>query len=192
MTPMWFPATQTPTPATLPDYPIPSPTSKPAVGPDGGPPDSSAISRIVIPAMGLDTVVKFVPYDGFTWAIAGLKQEVAWMGDTSWPGLGKNTGLAGHVTLVDGSNGPFRYLADLRAGDIISVSTQENMYTYKVREQVVVEDSNFSVLEPTDKPQLTLITCTNWDKDLKLYLNRLVVYADLAKVEPIKIASQSN
>jgi LPXTG-site transpeptidase (sortase) family protein len=180
----------TATPEKLPDFPIPSPTVQ--VTPGEEKPDISPVEHILIPAIGLDTIVKFVPYDGFTWAIAGLKQEVAWMGDTSWPGLGKNTGLAGHVTLVDGSNGPFRYLADLRAGDIISVSTQENIYTYKVREQAVVEDSNFNVLQPTDKPQLTLITCTNWNKDLKLYLNRLIVYADLAKVEPIKSNSQSN
>jgi len=37
----------------------------------------------------MDTVVKYVPYDGLTWLIAGLQQEIAWMGDTSWPGLGK-------------------------------------------------------------------------------------------------------
>lgn len=180
----------TPTPDRLPDFMIPTPSVHPS---EEDHVDSSPVEQIQIPALGLDTVVKYVPFDGFTWQIAGLKQEIAWMGDTSWPGLGKNTGLAGHVTLVDGSNGPFRFLADLRAGDTVVLYTQENVYTYTVRDQKVVEDADFSVIKnATDKPQLTLITCTNWDKDLKLYLNRLVVSADLAKVEPIKTANLGN
>lgn len=180
----------TPTPESLPDYAVPSPTLSADQPEDET--DTSDVEHILIPAIGLDTVVKYVPFDGYTWQIAGLKQEIAWMGDTSWPGLGKNTGLAGHVTLVDGSDGPFRYLSDLRAGDVVSVYTQENIYTYKVREQLVVEDADFYVLQPTDKAQLTLITCTNWDQDLKLYLNRLIVYADLDTIEPIKAANLGN
>ena len=180
----------TPTPEKLPDYPIPTPAVQTTPGEEKQ--DTSPVEHIQIPAIGLDTVVKYVPYDGFTWSIGGLKQEIAWLGETSWPGLGKNTGLAGHVTLVDGSDGPFRYLSDLRAGDSVTVYTQENIYTYTVREQSVVQDSDLSVLEPTDKSQLTLITCTNWNKDLKLYLDRLIVVADLAKVEPVKTASLGN
>ena len=180
----------TSTPESLPDFPIPEPTLGPEHDKDTT--DKSPIEEIQIPALGLDTVVKYVPFDGFTWKIAGLKQEVAWMGDTSWPGLGKNTGLAGHVTLVDGSNGPFRYLADLKPGDTIVISTDENMYTYTVREQVVVEDDDFNILDPTEKPQLTLITCTNWNTDMKLYMNRLAVFADLQTVEPIKTDKLSN
>lgn len=114
------------------------------------------------------------------------------MGDTSWPGLGSNTGLAGHVTLNDGSNGPFRYLADLRPGDIVTLYTEKNIYTYSVHEQFISEDSDFSILKPTEKSQITLITCTNWDDDLKLYLNRLIVVADLDKVEPIKTVKLGN
>ncbi len=181
----------TATPDRLPDFIIPTPSLHPSQDSDNI--DSSPVEQIQIPALGLDTVVKYVPYDGFTWQIAGLKQEVAWMGDTSWPGLGKNTGLAGHVTLVDGSNGPFRYLADLHPGDIVVLYTQENVYTYTVQDQKVVEETDFSTLNnQTDKPQITLITCTNWDKDLKLYLNRLIVTANLDKVEPIKTANLGN
>lgn len=181
----------TATPDRLPDFIIPTPSLHPSQ--DGDSIDSSPVEQILIPALGLDTVVKYVPYDGFTWQIAGLKQEVAWMGDTSWPGLGKNTGLAGHVTLVDGSNGPFRYLADLHPGDTVVLYTQENVYTYTVQDQKVVEETDFSIINnQTDKSQITLITCTNWDKDLKLYLNRLIVTANLEKVEPIKTAKLGN
>jgi LPXTG-site transpeptidase (sortase) family protein len=174
----------TPTPVDLPDYDIPIPTWMPDTGPDGGSPDSSAITRLVISKMGLDTVVKYVPFSGGTWLISGLKQEIAWMGDTSWPGLGGNTGLAGHVDLVTGAKGPFWNLKDLKRGDEITVYTEKNIYTYQVREQTVVEDYDLSVIQPTDKPQLTLITCTIWDPDLRMYLKRLVVYADLVNVHP--------
>jgi LPXTG-site transpeptidase (sortase) family protein len=179
----------TPTPDTLPDYQVPTPDTDSENSESA---DTSPIQQLMVPALGLDAVVKYVPYDGYTWQIAGLKQEIAWLGETSWPGLGKNTGLAGHVTLVDGTDGPFRYLADLRTGDVVTVYTEENIYSYTVREQAVVSDSELSVLEPTDESQLTLITCTNWNKDLKLYLDRLVVFADLDKVEPIQQANLGN
>lgn len=173
------------TPANLPDYVIPSPTLDATTEEDA---DTSPIEQIFIPSLGVDTIVKYVPFDGSSWAIAGLKQEVAWMGDTSWPGLGKNTALAGHVTLADGSDGPFRDLGDLLPGELVVLETQENIYTYKVREQVVVQDSDLSVIKETENPQLTLITCSNWDNNIRIYLSRLVIYADLEKVEPIVTA----
>lgn len=173
----------TPTPSVLPDYPIPTPTAMPSIGPDGGPPDPSAVTRIVIPAINVDTVVKYVPFSGSTWLIGGLKQEVAWMGDTSWPGLGGNTGLAGHVDLVDGSPGPFWNLKQLKPGDQVIVYTQQKVYTYRVREQRVVPDTDLSVIAPTEKPQITLITCTDWNTELRTYLQRLIVFAELVQVQ---------
>ena len=180
----------TATPLYLPEFDIPTPTSLPLTGPGGGSPDSSAATRLVIPKMGLDTIIKYVPYSGSTWLISGLKQEIAWMGDTSWPGLGGNTGLAGHVDLVTGAKGPFWNLKDLKKGDEITLYTQKNIYTYQVRTQTVVADDDLSVIQPTDKPQITLITCTIWDPELRMYLKRLVVYADLLNVRPL--TSQSN
>lgn len=181
-TPIPLPATQTPTPSSLPDYSIPSPTSLPATGPGGGPPDSSAITRIAIPAIDLDTVVKYVPFDGKTWLIGGLKQEVAWMGDTSWPGLGGNTGLAGHVDLADGSEGPFWNLHQLKSGDQVMLYTGSKVYTYRVRQQVEVDESDLSVIAPSTRPQITLITCTGWDAEVRAYLRRLIIYADFVSV----------
>ena len=175
----------TPTPNSLPDYPIPEPPEHLKQGADGNEPDSSAMTRINIPAMGLDTVVKYVPFDLSSWLIGGLKQEVAWMGDTSWPGLGSNTGLAGHVDLANGDSGPFWNLGDLKAGDQVTVFTEHSQYTYQVRESRIVPDLDLSVIEPTEKPQLTLITCAGWDAELKLYLLRLVVFADLVEVKPL-------
>ena len=124
--------------------------------------------------------------------ISGLKEEVAWMGETSWPGLGGNTALAGHVTLRDGGNGPFRYLADLQAGDIITLYTEENQYTYQVRTMEVVEDNDLSVIAETENTQLTLITCTDWNEEINMYLKRFVVYSDLISTTPRYSQGNSN
>lgn len=170
---------------TLPDYPIPEPEIDAAQGsPESN--DLTPIKRIIIPALGVDTVVKYVPFDGLTWLVSGLRQEVAWMGDTSWPGLEGNTALAGHVSLWDGSDGPFRHIHKLAPMDEIVVHTDENIYTYRVRESLVVAEADLSILEPVAGKQLTLITCTGWNPEVSLYLERLAVIAELAEVTPFE------
>jgi LPXTG-site transpeptidase (sortase) family protein len=170
---------------TLPDFPIPSPVITVTPQPGEPEPDTSAITRIVIPALTLDTQVKYVPFDGVTWMITGLRQEIAWMGDTSWPGLGGNTGLAGHVTVAGMGDGPFRHLDELPNGELVLLYTEQNIYTYQVRDSLVTDDGNMSVITPTDDAQITLITCVDWDEENHLYLNRLVVVADLVRTEPL-------
>jgi LPXTG-site transpeptidase (sortase) family protein len=174
---------------TLPDYPVPSPviTFTPQPGETG--PDTSDVTRIVIPVLNLDTVVKYVPYDGFTWMISGLREEVAWMGNTSWPGLGSNTGLAGHVTVAGLGDGPFRHLDELPKGELVLVYTEQNVYTYQVRESIVTDSGDMSVVLPSDNSQISLITCVDWDQDAHTYVNRLVVYADLIRTEPFTLGS---
>ncbi len=178
-------------PEVLPDFPIPEPTD---VAPDsnGNSPDTSPVTRIVVPILGIDTVVKYVPYDGFTWLIGGLQHEVAWMGDTSWPGLGGNTGLAGHVSLRNGRDGPFRYLDSLQPNDEIMLYTEENLYIYKVNARSVVSDSDMSVIQPTENPRLTLITCINFDRENGVYRDRLIVQADLLSVTSLAKTIRGN
>jgi LPXTG-site transpeptidase (sortase) family protein len=187
----WRPASAYSTPdtvipiVTLPDYPIPTPDITVTPSPGQTEPDTSPVVRIVIPAMFLDTVVKYVPYDGSTWLINGLRQEIAWMGDTSWPGLGSNTGLAGHITVAGMGDGPFRHLDELPAGELVLLYTERNIYTYQVRASQVTDAGDMSVTLPTDNPQISLITCIDWDDETDTYLNRLVVIADLVRSEPI-------
>lgn len=187
----WLPASAFSTPdavipiVTLPDYPIPTPkiTITPQPGEVG--PDTSAVVRIVIPALFLDTEVKYVPYDGYSWMISGLRQEIAWMGNTSWPGLGGNTGLAGHVTVAGMGDGPFRHLDELPNGELVLLYTEKSIYTYQVRESRVTDGGDMSVTLATVNPQISMITCIDWDEESHTYLNRLVVIADLVRSEPI-------
>ncbi len=176
----------------LPNFPVPTPSFAPTVQNTEQPVDDSSPVRLLIPDLAVDTVIKYVPYDGSTWLISGLKQEVAWLGNTSWPGLGGNTGLAGHVTLNTGENGPFRFLDQLNTGSVITLFTEKNIYNYKVRESKVVDSSQVSVLDQTTKPSLTLITCTNWDKTLGYYVNRYIIFADLDTTVPIASSVSGN
>ena len=180
----WAPAEEGEAARNLPDFPVPEPdrAADPLPGQDWL--DDTPPERMLIPIIGVDSPVKYVPYKQITWLVAGLTHEIAWMGDTSWPGLGGNTAMAGHVTMRDGSEGPFRRLQVLNPGDEIFLQTGKYNYTYQVRELVIVPDYEFSVLESTESPQLTLVTCTGWDEELEIYLERLVLYADLVESSP--------
>jgi LPXTG-site transpeptidase (sortase) family protein len=182
----WGP-TYTPEPETLPDFPIPTPTIQNTASPNEPPPDISPVTELSIPVLGVNAVVKYVPFDGITWLIAGLQEEIAWMGNTSWPGLGGNTALAGHVTLRNGADGPFRYLDELKAGDLVFIYTDENMYTYRVQNILDVDQTDMDVVKPTDNSILTLITCSDWDSASQFYLKRLIVVGDLVNVKPMKV-----
>lgn len=181
----WLPIPTFETVETLPDYPIPMPTILASEGSGEPAADTSSARRIVIPSLGVDTAVKYVPFNGLTWLIAGLRHEVAWLGETSWPGLGGNTVLAGHITVRGSGYGPFHNLYALSPGSKVLVFTDQAIYTYQVREQRIVEETDMSVTAQTEESQLTLITCTDWNETVAAYLMRQVVFADLASVEPL-------
>jgi sortase (surface protein transpeptidase) len=58
-----------------------------------------------------------------------------------------------------------------------------------VREATIVAESDLWVTEPTENPQLTLITCTDWNRDFQLYLKRLIIFADLVRSDPISASA---
>jgi sortase A len=71
----------------------------------------------------------------------------------------------------------FRHLDRLEAGDEIFLTLGTNCYHYRVRQQFVTHSRDWSVIESTEQPELTLTTC--------LYTTttkRLIVKADLVKV----------
>lgn len=171
---------------------FPTPTAPPALpsaGREPSRPDESGIGRLIIPKMSLDAAVRYVPFSGDTWPIEALRWEVAWMGDTSSPGLGGNTALAAHVDFSDGSAGPFWNLSRLQPGDRIQVFTEQNRYTYAVRERITVDETDLSVIAPTNGAQITLITCAGWDPGRRAYVQRLVVFADLVEIDPLARAN---
>jgi len=144
---------------------------------------SQEFERIVIPSLKVNAPIISKPYSELTWDISNLGQDVAVLDDIPHQTSENNIVFAGHVTVRNGSHGPFRYLWQLIPGEEIILYDDNLIYTYVVREQLLVYPEQSSVLNDTSQPQLTLITCTTWDEETLSYLRRLVVFADLEKVE---------
>jgi LPXTG-site transpeptidase (sortase) family protein len=142
-----------------------------------------SFDRIVIPTLKINTSVVSQPYSELSWDLTSLGQDVAHLGNIPNQESVNNVVMAGHVTVYDGSNGPFRYLWKLLPGDQILLKEGNSTYTYTVREQVLVYPDDASVVEDSQTPQLTLITCTTWNEETLTYLRRRIIVADLESVE---------
>ncbi len=95
------------------------------------------------------------------------------------PGEAGNTVLAGHLDTYAGS-GVFANLKALRSGDDIYIygSNKGNLHYSVTSSETFAADE--SPLSDSDKPRLTLITCSgSWDSVNHRYSRRLVVSADL-------------
>lgn len=86
---------------------------------------------------------------------ADLKTGPGWYPQSALPGQG-NTAIAGHRTMYGAW---FHDLHKLQEGDTIFLDYQGNLYTYKVERVFVVANNDWSVIDPTEKPSLTLTTC---------------------------------
>lgn len=140
-------------------------------------------TRLVIPSLKVDTQIVFIPFDETTWNLEGLGDKIALLEGSPGNQLLNNTVLAGHVTLFNGSNGPFRYLTRLEPGSKIIVYSGSQPLIYQVRDLSLVYPEAIEVMNDTERKELTLLTCTTWDEATKSYLRRLVVRADLVEIE---------
>ena len=82
-----------------------------------------------------------------------LNRGVGWIEGTAMPGEDGNVGLAGH------RDGYFRGLKNLKLGDTIEVQSAGRTMRYRVSSLEIVEPTDVSVLDPTDVPSITLVTC---------------------------------
>lgn len=138
-------------------------------------------TRLVIPKLGVDAPVVLIALHNGTWQVDQLTQEVGHLQGTASPGDASNIALAGHVTLARGGDGPFRYLSQLRQGDEVLVFAGEQPYRYVVQEVRVVSPEDVQVTFPTAEPTLTLITCANWNRERRVYDDRIIAVAKLAQ-----------
>lgn len=85
-------------------------------------------------------------------------------GATAKPGQVGNFGIAGHSSndVLDGGNYKFIFvnLPKMRENDIFYLNYQGTRYTYTVTKMREVQPTDVAAMtQPTDKPQVTLITC---------------------------------
>jgi sortase A len=107
----------------------------------------SLIGSLDIPRLRLSAMIAQGDDD------ATLKVAIGHLPETPLPWHEGNTALAGHRDTF------FRPLQHIRGGDDVRVSTIHGDFRYQVRETMVVGPNDAWVLDPTDRPTLTLITC---------------------------------
>ena len=110
-----------------------------------------SLTRIKIPALGLDTVV----VEGIT--PSALRAGAGHYPQTPLPCEGGNVSIAGHRTTY---GRPFGNVDQLKPGDTIELTTPIGGCVYQVsRAPFVVAPSELSVIDPTPERSLTLTTC---------------------------------
>jgi sortase A len=73
--------------------------------------------------------------------------------DTPFPGQAGNIGIAGHRDTV------FRPLRDIKVGEPLNLTTADHTYRYRISKTLIVGPDDVYVLDPTEQPTLTLVTC---------------------------------
>jgi sortase A len=113
-----------------------------------------------------------------------LERGVLHFANTSLPGTKGNMVLVGHSSNSVWEPGDYKFvfalLDRLDAGDKIYVTFEGQRFTFIVNGEKVVSPSDVSVLSQTQKPTITLITCT----PVGTAISRLVITAEQTSPDP--------
>ncbi|UTX51076.1 class D sortase [Candidatus Saccharibacteria bacterium TM7i] len=145
-------------------------------------------SRLIIPKINVDVPVLYDVGADHNSQMDAMEKGVAHFaipGAKSHPGEKGNTVLSGHSSNDLFDKGDYKFifaqLDKLTDGDTIYANYKGKRYTYVVTRTEVVKPTQVDKLVyPTDKPIMTLITCT----PLGTSLNRLLVTAEQISPDP--------
>ena len=134
------------------------------------PPTSGANAprRLVIAKIGVDAPV----ISGDDWE--DLKKGIGHRLGTANPGESGNMVVSAHNDIYGEI---FRDLSKLEPGDEVRIYTDDATFRYIVNTVEIVEPTRVEVMDPTDYPILTMITCYPYLLDT----HRVAVVADLAE-----------
>jgi len=110
-------------------------------------PNGALIGRLAIPRLNMRAVVR----EG-----AGqdtLDVALGHIPGTAMPGQPGNAGIAGHRDTL------FRGLRKIQKDDVIEFQTPAGNYTYMVESTEIVKPKDVGVLEASQHPEMTLVTC---------------------------------
>jgi sortase A len=96
---------------------------------------------------------------------------------TPLPGQPGNIGIAGHRDTT------FRAVRHLRIGDPLELTTSDRVYRYEITKAFVVEPEDVYVLDPGERPMLTLVTCYPFEF-IGHAPQRYIIQADLVSEAP--------
>lgn len=133
--------------------------------------------KLQISKIGLDAPI--VMNIGISDVIPNLVNGVVQLSGSATPGQNGNLVIFGHSSDFPWSNGHYKnifaLLDKLSAGDQIAIPYQSQIFTYTVASSRVVKPTEIGVINKTDLPTLTLITCY----PVGTATNRLIVTANL-------------
>lgn len=147
---------------------------------------------LIIPKINVNVPVNYNATPDQASQLKAMENGVAWFGingANSKPGQVGNTVVSGHSSndFIDGGSYKFVFalLERLKPGDTFYIHYEGIRYTYNVTRTKVVKPTDVSSLVyPTTKPEVTLITCT----PLGTALNRLLVTAEQVSPNPATAA----
>lgn len=126
----------------------------------------SSDPRLIIPKLNIDVPIHFgIPLSDVMSSMNSGVAHYRIAGASAYPGEIGNLVITGHSAGDIYSSNPYKYifsgLERLDDGDLIYVNYNSVRYTYKVTKKEVVEPTDVDALVVnTDKPILTLVTCT--------------------------------
>lgn len=147
-----------------------SPGDQPASEIDSVDPTVSAVvssdPRLIIPKLNVDVPINFDLK--LSQVMSAMNHGVAHYrisGASAYPGQNGNFVITGHSAGDIYNNNQYKYifsgLERLDENDLVYVNYQSVRYTYKITQKQVIEPTNVAALNMgTDKPLITLVTCT--------------------------------
>lgn len=143
------------------------------------------LSRMVISRLDLDITIEVVPFseDIGTWDITKSTKAAYWLDGTPHPEYGGNTVIAAHY-MEYGLPGPLFNVRKIEPGDEIILYSDYMAYIYKVERYQYVPEDYITYMDYRPYA-LTLFTCANFNWDNGLWESRVVVLANLDRIEPV-------
>ena len=145
--------------------------------------------RLIIPKINVDVPIIWDAVAADQNSLnAAMDKGVAWFnipGASARPGEKGNFVLSGHSSNDWLDSGDYKFifarLGQMQVGDVVYANYNGTRYTYTITKKIVVKPTDVAALtNPTDKPELTLVTCT----PLGTAINRLLVFAEQVSPDP--------
>jgi sortase A len=126
---------------------VPEAPVVPKASPQASLSEGMPIGKLEIPRLNLSVIVLEGVGDGI------LEKGAGHIPETALPGRVGNVGIAAHRDTF------FRPLRTIQSNDLIRLTTPEGIFDYTVEWVRIVKPSAVEVLQPTNGPTLTLVTC---------------------------------
>jgi sortase A len=159
-------------PLTVTQTVLPGDSGDPKAAVAPAPAAGTMLGRLEAPSVKLSTAVLEGSDD------ATLSRGSGHIEDTPFPGQPGNVGIAGHRDTT------FRALRNIHLGDALEFKTADRVYRYRISKTMIVGPDDVYVLDPTEKPALTLVTCYPFEF-VGHAPRRFIVRADLVGEEPM-------